>query len=79
MISRKRSKNAGDGGTSICTREGITPRVMVADRPYDEVYDFYSVSPELLDRPSYVLVLRHVLLFYLKVQTSLYFHNKIPW
>jgi hypothetical protein len=53
--------------------------VMVADRPYDEVYDFYSVSPELLDRPSYVLVLRHVLLFHLKVQTSLYFHDKIPW
>jgi hypothetical protein len=27
-------------------REGATSRVMVADRSYGEVYDFYSVSPE---------------------------------
>jgi hypothetical protein len=27
-------------------REGTTSRVMAADRPYDEFYDFYSVSPE---------------------------------
>jgi hypothetical protein len=27
-------------------REGATPRVTVADRPYGEFYDFYSVSPE---------------------------------
>jgi hypothetical protein len=27
-------------------REGTTSRVMVADRPYGEFYDFYSVSPE---------------------------------
>jgi hypothetical protein len=27
-------------------REGTTSRVMAADRPYDEVYDFYSFSPE---------------------------------
>jgi hypothetical protein len=27
-------------------REGATSRVTVADRPYDEFYDFYSVSPE---------------------------------
>jgi murein tripeptide amidase MpaA len=27
-------------------REGTTSRVMAADRPYVEFYDFYSVSPE---------------------------------
>jgi hypothetical protein len=26
-------------------REGNTSRVMAADRPYCEFYDFYSVSP----------------------------------
>jgi hypothetical protein len=26
--------------------EGTTSRVMAADRPYGELYDFYSVSPE---------------------------------
>jgi hypothetical protein len=46
MISRKRSKNGGDGGTNVYIREEITSRVMAADRPYGEFYDFYSVSPE---------------------------------
>jgi hypothetical protein len=27
-------------------REGTTSRVMAADRPFGEFYDFYSVSPE---------------------------------
>jgi hypothetical protein len=27
-------------------REGTTSRLMAADRPYGELYDFYSVSPE---------------------------------
>jgi hypothetical protein len=27
-------------------REGTTSRMMAADRPYGEFYDFYSVSPE---------------------------------
>jgi hypothetical protein len=26
--------------------EGTTSRMMVADRPYGEFYDFYSISPE---------------------------------
>jgi hypothetical protein len=26
----------------------------VADRPYGKFYDFYSVSPEILDQPSYL-------------------------
>jgi hypothetical protein len=43
---RERSKNGGDGGTGVYMWEGTTSRVMVADRPYDEFYDFYSVSPE---------------------------------
>jgi hypothetical protein len=34
--SRKRSKNGGDDGTGVYMREGITSRVMVADRPYIE-------------------------------------------
>ena len=43
---RKCSKNKGDGGTGVYMREGTTSRVTVADRPYGEFYDFYSVSPE---------------------------------
>jgi hypothetical protein len=31
-------------------REGIISSVMAADRPYDEFYDFYSVSPEYFGR-----------------------------
>jgi hypothetical protein len=46
MTSRKRSKNEGDGGTSVYMRERTTLRVMAADRPYGEFYDFYSVSIE---------------------------------
>jgi hypothetical protein len=30
----------------LSRREGTTSRVMAADRPYGESYDFYSVSPE---------------------------------
>jgi hypothetical protein len=37
------------GGTSVYMREGITSRVMVADMPYGEFYDFYSVSPECFE------------------------------
>jgi hypothetical protein len=44
--SRKRSINAGDGGTGVYMREGTTSRIMAADRPYGEFYDFYSVCPE---------------------------------
>jgi hypothetical protein len=42
----KRSKIEGDGVTGVYIREGTTSRVMAADRPYGEFYDFYSVSPE---------------------------------
>ena len=45
-ISRKRSKNGGDGATGVFLREGTTSRVTAADRPCGEFYDFYSVSPE---------------------------------
>jgi len=38
-------------------REGTTSRVMAADRPYGEFYDFYSVSPENF---GYHLVWRRV-------------------
>jgi hypothetical protein len=47
--SRKHSKNGGYGGT--------TSRVMAADRPYGELYDFYSVSPEYF---GYHLVQNHM-------------------
>jgi hypothetical protein len=40
----KRSKNGRDGGTSVYMREETTSRVMAADRPYGEFYDFYSVG-----------------------------------
>jgi hypothetical protein len=30
-------------------REGTTSRVMAADRPYDEFYDFYSISAEYFE------------------------------
>jgi hypothetical protein len=42
----KRSKNGGDVGTGVYMREGSTSRVLAADRPYGEFYNFYSVSPE---------------------------------
>jgi hypothetical protein len=45
-ISRKRSKKGGGGGTGVYMREVTTSRVMTADGPYGEFYDFYSVSPE---------------------------------
>jgi hypothetical protein len=44
--SRKRSKNGGDGGTGVYMQEGTTSRVITANKPYGEFYDFYSVSPE---------------------------------
>jgi hypothetical protein len=44
--SRKRSKNGGDGETGVYTWEGTTSRVMAADRPYGEFYDFYSIGQE---------------------------------
>jgi hypothetical protein len=46
MTSRKRSKNEGDVGTAVYMREVTTSRVMAADRPNGEFYNFYSVSPE---------------------------------
>jgi hypothetical protein len=36
----KHSKNEGDGGTGVYMREGTTSRVMAANRPYGEFYDF---------------------------------------
>jgi hypothetical protein len=53
--SRKRSKNGGDGGTGAYTREGTTSRVMAADRPYGEFYDFTASVRNILDTPLYNL------------------------
>jgi hypothetical protein len=36
----------GDSGSSVYIREGASSRVMAADRPYGEFYDFYNVRPE---------------------------------
>ena len=41
-----RSKNGGDGGTTVYMQEETTSRVTAADRPYGEFYGFYSISPE---------------------------------
>jgi hypothetical protein len=43
---RKCSRNGGDSGTGVYMREGTTSRVTVAERPYGEFYDFYSISLE---------------------------------
>ena len=40
-------------------REGTTSRVAVADRPYDEFYDFYSIS---LENFGYQLVISSLVL-----------------
>jgi hypothetical protein len=42
--SRKRSKS-GDDGFDVYMLEETTSRMMVADRPCGEFYDFYGVSP----------------------------------
>jgi hypothetical protein len=42
-----------DGVTGVYMREGTASRVIAADRPYGEFYDFYSVSPETLDTTLY--------------------------
>jgi hypothetical protein len=39
-------QNGVDGGTGVYMREGTIWRVMAADRPYGEFYDFYSISPK---------------------------------
>jgi hypothetical protein len=39
-------QNGGDGGTGVYMRERTVSRILVANRPYGEFYDFYSVSPE---------------------------------
>jgi hypothetical protein len=40
MTSNKRSKNGGHDGTGVYLRKETTSRVMAADRPYGESYDF---------------------------------------
>jgi hypothetical protein len=57
ITSRKRTKNR-DIGTGVCMREGTTSRVVAADRPYGEFYDFYSVSPEYF---GYILLCTYIL------------------
>jgi hypothetical protein len=44
--SRTHSKNEGDGRTGVYMRQGNNSKVIAADRPYGEFYDFYSVNPE---------------------------------
>jgi hypothetical protein len=51
---RKRSKNGDDSGTGVYMQEGTTSRVMAANKPYCEFYNFYSVIPEYFE---YTLVL----------------------
>jgi hypothetical protein len=42
-------------GTGVYIWKETTSRVMAADRPYGEFYDFYSLSPEYF---GYLLVFR---------------------
>jgi hypothetical protein len=49
--SSKRSTNGGEGGTGVYMREGNTSRVMAADRPYGEFYDFIASVRNILDYP----------------------------
>jgi hypothetical protein len=60
MTFRKCSKNGGDGGTGVYMREGTTLRVMAADRPYGEFYDFYMAIQNILDTTSYINTGIHV-------------------
>jgi hypothetical protein len=46
MTSRKHSNNEGDGGTGVYMWAGTPVRVLAADMPEGECYDFYSLSPE---------------------------------
>jgi hypothetical protein len=46
-------------------REGTTWRVMAADKPYGEFYDFYSVIPEYF---GYTLVHSKIYCGYVKLQ-----------
>jgi hypothetical protein len=52
--SRKHSKN-GDGGTGVYIQEGITLRVIAANRPNGEFYDFYIISSEYSGASVYEL------------------------
>jgi hypothetical protein len=49
-------KNGGDSGTSVYMWERTTLRVMVADRPYGEFYDFYSINPGIFLIPPRICV-----------------------
>jgi hypothetical protein len=40
------SRNGGDGVTGVYMQEETTSKVMAANRPYGEFYDFYRVRPE---------------------------------
>jgi hypothetical protein len=71
--SRKRSKNGGYGGTGFYMREGTSSRVMAADGPYGEFYDFYSASPEYF---GYTLI-THIALRRRCLSTKLSLHIRI--
>jgi hypothetical protein len=53
-------------------REGTNLRVMAADRPYGEFYDFYSIGPEYFG--YYHVYILHKYLFALK--KSQLFHEE---
>jgi hypothetical protein len=51
--SRKRFNNGGDGGTGVYMQDGTTSRMMAADRPYGEFYNFTASVRNILDTTSY--------------------------
>jgi hypothetical protein len=46
------------GGTGVYMREGTTSRVMAADRPYDEFYDFYRSVRIFWKKTSYTYIVQ---------------------
>jgi hypothetical protein len=46
VLDRNHSKHGVEGGTGVYMREETISRVMAADRPCGEFYDFYSISLE---------------------------------
>jgi hypothetical protein len=56
MTYRKRSKNGGDDETGVYMREGTTSKVMAADRPYGEFYDFSASVRNILDTTTYMYI-----------------------
>jgi hypothetical protein len=52
-------------------QEGTTLRVMLADRPYGEFHDFYSISPEYFGYHDIKFILAYVTSSSMNIQNSM--------